>query len=379
MTPKKPPAQTPARPPPEALARIQPVRVTPLGLDAAKGRAVPPTYAPPSQSSPDAAANLARELIRELEPSLPDDFPGLPPPSRLSVEGLFDDLEGRASGLDLRAAGLAPAAPAGAIYDGPEFDIDVSAGRLGEDEPLTPVALRTPARAEPSPPVAPPAPVAPPGIAPTPPSLEIDFQDETFDIGPFETESVATVANRDRADRAEPPPARPAAHRGDLADTLPPGPIAEHTIPLGSFLRQQATVPHRKPLGELLVEDGLLSQSQLDLALARQRRTRERLGEAIVALGFATAEAIARAVGEQSHVAFAEIVRAPLAPALRDLLGESFCREHRVLPLRLLPGTLHLALVSPSDGPTIEAVRAQTGLAVVPSIATSATCSRCWI
>jgi hypothetical protein len=53
------------------------------------------------------------------------------------------------------------------------------------------------------------------------------------------------------------------------------------------------------PLGELLVERGLLSPVQLELALAEQRRTGLRLGEVLVSLGYVSEAALARMLLEQ--------------------------------------------------------------------------------
>jgi hypothetical protein len=53
------------------------------------------------------------------------------------------------------------------------------------------------------------------------------------------------------------------------------------------------------PLGELLVERGLLSSVQLELALGEQRRTGLRLGEVLVSMGYVSEAALARMLLEQ--------------------------------------------------------------------------------
>lgn len=53
------------------------------------------------------------------------------------------------------------------------------------------------------------------------------------------------------------------------------------------------------PLGELLVERGLLSTVQLELALGEQRRTGLRLGEVLVSMGYVSEAALARMLLEQ--------------------------------------------------------------------------------
>ncbi len=60
-----------------------------------------------------------------------------------------------------------------------------------------------------------------------------------------------------------------------------------------------AVEPLWLPLGELLVDRGLLSARQLELALVEQRRTGRRLGEVLVGLGFVSEQALAAMLLEQ--------------------------------------------------------------------------------
>ena len=57
-----------------------------------------------------------------------------------------------------------------------------------------------------------------------------------------------------------------------------------------------------RPLGALLVEKGLLTEQELDAALAEQRRTGRLVGQILVERGSLSAFALARAVSEQHGV-----------------------------------------------------------------------------
>jgi hypothetical protein len=59
-----------------------------------------------------------------------------------------------------------------------------------------------------------------------------------------------------------------------------------------------------RPLGELFVENGLLSEVQLEQALAEQAAMGGRLGDKLVELGFVTRHALARLLAEQTGVEF---------------------------------------------------------------------------
>lgn len=59
-----------------------------------------------------------------------------------------------------------------------------------------------------------------------------------------------------------------------------------------------------RPLGELFVEKGIVSEEQLEQALAEQAAMGGRLGDKLVELGFVTRHALARLLAEQTGVEF---------------------------------------------------------------------------
>ena len=59
-----------------------------------------------------------------------------------------------------------------------------------------------------------------------------------------------------------------------------------------------------RPLGELFVENGLLSEEQLEQALAEQAAMGGRLGDKLVELRYVTRHALARLLAEQTGVEF---------------------------------------------------------------------------
>src|SRR5437667_4877314 len=62
---------------------------------------------------------------------------------------------------------------------------------------------------------------------------------------------------------------------------------------------EAARIPWR-PLGRVLVEQGLLSEDELERALEEQASTGRRLGETLVELGFVSHAALSRALTERS-------------------------------------------------------------------------------
>jgi len=125
-------------------------------------------------------------------------------------------------------------------------------------------------------------------------------------------------------------------------------------------------------LGDILIERGAITETQLNKSLEYQRDTGARLGEAVTQLGYVTADQIADALSWQGNYglsALAELIPNPSAVAL---LTEKFSRARQVMPLEFnKQGALVLAMVTPSDVLTIDDVRLITGLEVVPVVTTA--------
>jgi len=86
-------------------------------------------------------------------------------------------------------------------------------------------------------------------------------------------------------------------------------------------------------LGELLIQQGLITPDQLGIALAEQKQNNIPIGRQLVRLGFITESAIrdimARTVGQES-IDLAQVVADPEA---LKLVPQDFARRHRLLPI----------------------------------------------
>ena len=86
-------------------------------------------------------------------------------------------------------------------------------------------------------------------------------------------------------------------------------------------------------LGELLVQQGLITTDQLSIALAEQRHNNIPIGRLLVRLGFVTESAIrdimARTIGQEA-IDLAQVVADPEA---LKLVPQDFARRNRVLPI----------------------------------------------
>ena len=127
----------------------------------------------------------------------------------------------------------------------------------------------------------------------------------------------------------------------------------------------------RLKLGALLVASGLITQEQLEEALAHQRADGGRLGEVLVREGTVSEHDLVTALAGQMRIGVADVGQmSPEAKAM-GLLPRDFIVRHRLMPLRIDDnGNLILAMTNPLDVISIDEVSMRTGKRVVPVICT---------
>lgn len=124
----------------------------------------------------------------------------------------------------------------------------------------------------------------------------------------------------------------------------------------------------RLRLGEILTRAGVISDAQLQVALAKQQLTREPIGEILISLGYVTSEQIRNALELQYGVK-AITLSTSLNMDLVRLLPESVIRRLRVVPVAI--GQLTLAMVDPANMQAIEEVKSRfKGVNVQPVVIT---------
>ena len=114
--------------------------------------------------------------------------------------------------------------------------------------------------------------------------------------------------------------------------------------PVGRFgIRQD------KRLGELLLENGLLTAEQLDIALDEQKRQRRPLGQVLLSQGLVDEKALAGVLSLHFNVPQVDFARARVEKDALALIPESYAREHTILPIRVDRDELEVATVDPGD------------------------------
>jgi CheY-like chemotaxis protein len=123
--------------------------------------------------------------------------------------------------------------------------------------------------------------------------------------------------------------------------------------------------------GEILVETKVLTESQLERALEKQKGTGRRLGQILEEMGVVTERDIATTLARQfGFKTVSNIALASFSKELLDLFDGETAMNKMLFPLKLEGTSLFLAMVNPLDIETIENISFKTGLRIVPCITT---------
>jgi MSHA biogenesis protein MshE len=107
--------------------------------------------------------------------------------------------------------------------------------------------------------------------------------------------------------------------------------------------------PEKIRLGDLLVQQRLISSEQLKLALDQQKRSGRKLGKVLVESGFVTEDQISEALARQLGVSFINLKYFNLPPDVARLLPESQARRYRALLLEDRKTRFLVGMSDPTD------------------------------
>jgi len=105
----------------------------------------------------------------------------------------------------------------------------------------------------------------------------------------------------------------------------------------------------RVRIGDLLVAHQIISQQQLETALAEQKNTGSKLGRQLIDLGFIEENALLDLLSKQLDIPFVELKNFRFDPELVQTLPESLARRYRVMILQEDANGILLGMSDPTD------------------------------
>lgn len=138
---------------------------------------------------------------------------------------------------------------------------------------------------------------------------------------------------------------------------------------LTSVLGEQIQLNQRKRIGEVLIDQGLLSPEQLQMGLDEQKRSGEQLGKCLVKLRFITDEKLVDVLSAQMDVQHVMLENFNFNRRLVASIPEEIARKYKVIPLFEREGVITVAMADPTNLRTIDHLKFKTGREIEPVIA----------
>ncbi len=105
----------------------------------------------------------------------------------------------------------------------------------------------------------------------------------------------------------------------------------------------------RKRLGDLLLEKGLINQSQMDQVLERVESEKKRLGSVLLEMGLLSEERLARLLAEQYEIAFYPLDQFRIDPSYYQTIPVELMYRYPFVPIEDRQGDLTVVVADPTN------------------------------
>lgn len=134
-----------------------------------------------------------------------------------------------------------------------------------------------------------------------------------------------------------------------------------------------ADLRKKKRIGDMLIEEGIITQEQLEDALEKNKTARKKIGEMLVDLGYATEEAIATGLSKQLNIPTISLQGMTIEEDILKLADGNLLRKHVMIPFEYSEYNMNIirvAMADPMDMRGVDDFSIVTNLQVEPVIAT---------
>ncbi|MBQ2800947.1 MAG: type II/IV secretion system protein [Lachnospiraceae bacterium] len=129
----------------------------------------------------------------------------------------------------------------------------------------------------------------------------------------------------------------------------------------------------RLRLGDLLINQGIITEEQLQKGLELQKEKGCKLGEALVESNVVAEETIVKILGEQLRLAYVDLSNAKIEDEILELVPSALLKKHMMIPFEYAednPNVIRVAMVDPLDIEAVDDINIVTNLQVETVITT---------
>ena len=125
-----------------------------------------------------------------------------------------------------------------------------------------------------------------------------------------------------------------------------------------------------KRIGEVLLERGVITQKELEKALAHQKAHGGLMGQILIQLNIVTEEEIALALTAQYGFPYLPLDNYEIDNGLTAVIPEQIARQYCLIPIDRIGNALTLAMADPSNVQAIEDIEMMTKCVVQTFVST---------
>ena len=116
-------------------------------------------------------------------------------------------------------------------------------------------------------------------------------------------------------------------------------------------------VTRERQIGDILIEQGVVTPLALDEALQRQRLTGELLGRVLVSMGFCEEQDVVEALGVQAGMERVDLTKIKIKEEVLQRVTADVAKFYNIIPVREQDGKLVVAMADPLNMSTLDDLR----------------------
>ncbi|HNX68764.1 MAG TPA: hypothetical protein PLL75_07335 [Candidatus Omnitrophota bacterium] len=116
----------------------------------------------------------------------------------------------------------------------------------------------------------------------------------------------------------------------------------------------------KRRIGEILIEDGLLTQAKLEEALAHQKEKGGLIGQILVELKFVDEDTLISALGKQYKIPYLPLKNYSINPDMAEILKADFCHENTLVAFDCDSKKVFVAVGDPHNMEAVEKIQTLT-------------------
>jgi len=128
--------------------------------------------------------------------------------------------------------------------------------------------------------------------------------------------------------------------------------------------------PKKEKLGQILIKNRIISEEQLEEALARQKETGESLGRVLIDMKMVSEGALTSILARQIGLKYVDLANLDVDISATSLIDAEIARRYNLIPVGFNGDRLMVAMADPTNVFALDDIRIMTGMQIEPMVAT---------